>query len=31
MEYVEEQERIIRPRAIYVGIDRRDYVPIDKR
>ncbi|MGC8656346.1 MAG: citrate synthase [Thermoplasmata archaeon] len=31
MEYVEEQQRIIRPRAIYVGIQERKYVPIDQR
>ncbi|BCU66816.1 citrate synthase [Sulfolobales archaeon HS-7] len=31
MEYVEDQHRLIRPRAIYTGPERREYVPIEKR
>jgi citrate synthase len=31
IEYVEEQHRLIRPRAIYTGPERRDYVPIELR
>ncbi|SMD30217.1 citrate synthase [Picrophilus oshimae DSM 9789] len=30
-EYVESEERLIRPRAIYIGPEKRDVVPIDKR
>jgi len=31
IEYVEEQHRLIRPRALYVGPEYKHYVPIDKR
>ncbi len=31
IEYVEEQHRLIRPRAVYVGPEERKFVPIDKR
>ncbi|MEM3951547.1 citrate synthase, partial [Saccharolobus sp.] len=31
IEYVEEQHRLIRPRALYVGPEHQEYVPIDKR
>ena len=31
LEYVEEQHRLIRPRAVYVGPSERQFVPIDKR
>jgi citrate synthase len=31
IEYVEEQQRLIRPRSIYKGPEPRDFVPISKR
>lgn len=31
IEYVEEQHRLIRPRAVYIGPEHREYVPIDRR
>ncbi|MDP8023745.1 MAG: citrate synthase [Nitrososphaeria archaeon] len=31
LEYVEEQHRLIRPRAVYVGPSERQFIPIDKR
>lgn len=31
IEYVEEQHRLIRPRAIYIGPERREFKPIDLR
>ena len=31
LEYVEEQHRLIRPRAVYVGPSERPFIPIDKR
>ncbi|BCU70937.1 citrate synthase [Stygiolobus caldivivus] len=31
IEYVEEQHRLIRPRALYIGPEYKEYVPIDKR
>ena len=31
LEYVEEQHRLIRPRAVYVGPSERPFLPIDKR
>ncbi|AHC50747.1 citrate synthase [Sulfolobus acidocaldarius SUSAZ] len=31
IEYVEEQHRLIRPRALYVGPSQRDYVPLENR
>ncbi len=31
IEYVEEQHRLIRPRALYVGPEKRDFVPIYSR
>ena len=31
IEYVEEQHRLIRPRALYVGPEHKEYLPIDKR
>ncbi len=30
-EYVEEEERLIRPRAIYTGFDKRDFIPLADR
>ncbi len=30
-EYVEEEERLIRPRAIYTGFDKRDFIPLPER
>ncbi len=31
IEYVEEQHRLIRPRAVYTGPEERSFIPIDKR
>ncbi|EZQ11241.1 MULTISPECIES: citrate synthase [Acidianus] len=31
IEYVEEQHRLIRPRALYIGPEKRDYIPLDVR
>ncbi|WP_149564962.1 citrate synthase [Sulfuracidifex tepidarius] len=31
IEYVEEQHRLIRPRAAYVGAEKREFVPLEKR
>ncbi|MFP3203537.1 MAG: citrate synthase, partial [Sulfolobus sp.] len=31
IEYVEEQHRLIRPRALYVGPIKRDFVPLKYR
>ncbi|MGC8661433.1 MAG: citrate synthase [Nitrososphaeria archaeon] len=31
MEYVEEQHRLIRPRAVYTGPEDRSFIPIDRR
>jgi len=31
LEYVEEQHRLIRPRAVYVGPDRREFPPLFER
>jgi citrate synthase len=28
---LDSEQRIARPRGIYVGPDRRDYVPVDRR
>jgi citrate synthase len=28
---LDEERRIVRPRQIYIGSDRRDYVPIENR
>jgi citrate synthase len=30
-EYVEEEERLIRPRAVYTGPDKRDFVKMQDR
>jgi citrate synthase len=31
LEALEQNSRIIRPRQLYVGVDQRDYVPVDQR
>ncbi|MGC8610833.1 MAG: citrate synthase [Thermoplasmata archaeon] len=31
IEYVEEQHRLIRPRAVYKGPEKREFIPLDKR
>ena len=28
---LDEEQRIARPRQIYVGAERRDYIPVDRR
>lgn len=31
IEYIEEQQRLIRPRSIYKGPTPREFIPLDKR